>query len=94
MALNEARRASDLANDAYDLAASDFDENQNWGGDIFGGVGGMLPGMVILGGMMGGGMFGGGGFGRRSGGFGGLGGGRTLGGGFGGFGGRSRGGRW
>jgi hypothetical protein len=94
-ALEQARRASDLAADAYAIASSDFDENQTWGGDIFGGVGGMLPGMIILGGMMGGrGGFGGFGGGRGSQGFGGFGGGRSMGGMFGGLGGRSRGGRW
>ena len=97
-ALEEARRASSLADDALDLASDDFRERKTYGGDVFGGVGGMLPGMIILGEMLGRGMmsgrggslgrFGGGGLGRLGGG------GRTFGGSFGGFGGRSRGGRW
>lgn len=92
-ALAGARRAEQLAGDAYRLASSDFDQKQSWGsGGPSGGLG--LPGAIILGGMMGGfGLPGG----RRRGGWGGLGGiggGRSRGGGFGGGGGRSRGGRW
>lgn len=96
-ALNESRRASRLADEAYSLAAQDFGERQAWGaGTSWGSSGSWLPGMIILGGMMGGGGFGGFGGGRRRGGWGGFGGiGRSMGGGFGGFGGgRSRGGRF
>jgi len=77
-ALAEARRAQDLAEDAYALARQDFDSSGGWG------RGGVYPVPFPI--PMGGGWSGG--FG------GGVGGGGSVGGGFGGGGGGSVGGRW
>jgi hypothetical protein len=104
-AIAEAQRADALADDAYDLARSDFDDRGRPGG-FGGGSGGDFLGGLIIGSLFGGrgggwgggggswgggGSIGGGGFG--GGGFGG--GGRGFGGGFGGGGGgRGAGGAW
>jgi hypothetical protein len=98
-ALNEARQAQGLAEDAYRIARSDFGriDGGGFGKGSPGGSGGLGNlGAIILGGILTGGMRGGGGFGGTPWGSGG----RSRGGGFGvprmggGGGGRSRGGHW
>jgi hypothetical protein len=106
-AMEAAQKAAALADDAYRLAANDFD-SWNAGGPSHGGTGADVAGSIlggILGGIILGGGRGGGGWGGSpwgspgpfggGGGWGGGGGGGVFGGGgFGGGGGRSRGGRW
>jgi uncharacterized membrane protein YgcG len=108
-ALDEARQADRLAEEAYRIAASEFETwdrggpgpNRDAGADVAGAILGSIIGGILSGGERGGG-WGGTPWGvpgmPRGGGFGGVGGrGRSGGGSFGGFGrggGRARGGRW